>query len=54
MLTRKHFVAMAEQVKAITNKKQAKALADSMVKLCQESNPRFDVARFLVACGLSR
>jgi hypothetical protein len=54
-LTRKHFIAMAKEVKRLVDHGEtnlAKQMADQFVKLCRESNPRFDTSRFLQACGL--
>ena len=52
-MTRKHFVAIAAAIKAYKGGKAsvdetARAIAD----VCAQSNPRFNYARFLKACGV--
>ena len=49
MMTRKHYEKVAEIVKeATTRAKFAKELAEMFA----EDNPRFDEARFYIACGV--
>ena len=52
MLTRKDFILMAEQVKAIENVRRRKAMAEHTAEICAKSNPRFDRPKFLAACGV--
>lgn len=51
-MSRKHFVAMAKEISLMPNKAQALATAIAFCKVASQSNPRFDQARFLDACGV--
>ena len=55
MMTRKHYRNVAEIIKAFphgsTEASQAK-LAQEFAEMFGEDNPRFDRARFYIACGL--
>jgi len=51
-MTRKHFIAMAAQIKSMTDRAAAQATADTFCAVALDANPRFDRARFLAACGL--
>jgi hypothetical protein len=51
-MSKKHFVAMAKEISSMPNKAQALATAIAFCKVASQSNPRFDQARFLTACGV--
>lgn len=55
-MSKKHFIALAAEIKAIltetNNREAALAAAKVVSKVAQTDNPRFDIARFYVACGL--
>ena len=55
MLTRKHFVAVAQVLKAFPHgaptASQAK-LAEAFADMFENENPRFERGRFLKACGV--
>ncbi len=53
-MTKKHFIAAAEIVRATLEHStlEATAQADGFVRLAQQFNPRFDLVRFYTACGL--
>ena len=51
-MTKKHFIAMAAEIKQIESKKARKAAAVARVKVCQAQNPAFNESRFLTACGI--
>lgn len=50
-MTKKHFIMAAQNIAAMP-KKQRKSHAEAWIKVCAASNPRFDKARFLAACGI--
>ena len=52
MLTRKDFIKMAAEIAAMPNRDDAKRLADYVAKVSKTSNARFDINRFMTACGL--
>lgn len=58
MTTRKHFARAAEYIKSMTHPDDpnAEALMEGGYRVCvdlfQSDNPRFDVERFRLACGL--
>jgi len=52
MLTRKTFIAVAATVLAIADKNEREKQANFQAQIFAASNPRFDKARFLSACGL--
>jgi hypothetical protein len=43
---------MAETIKRIENLSERRQMAEHNAIICAKSNPRFDKARFLAACGL--
>jgi hypothetical protein len=49
---RKHFKTMAGIISKITNHNEKVAAARGAIDLFARDNPRFDVKRFLAACGL--
>jgi hypothetical protein len=51
-MTRKHFRIVATEIASMTDRKAAACMADSMARMFQAANPRFDRGRFMVACGL--
>jgi hypothetical protein len=51
-MTRKHFIIMAAEVAALTDREQAKRLAEQLASICKAQNKRFDRARFMTACGV--
>lgn len=54
MLTRKHFKAIAETVSKISDPKTREDAARTQAAICAESNPNFDLDRFLAACNVPR
>ena len=60
-MTRKHFNAIAEELQTIRNDLKSREALDALdrtakdiANICTETNPRFDKARFLQACGICR
>lgn len=52
-MTRKHFEAIAAIIKGLVlTHSEKEPIAQQFADLCEESNPDFDRARFLKACGL--
>lgn len=51
-MSRKHFIQLALAIKAISNEGERRRTAELIATVCQSSNPRFDRARFLAACGV--
>ena len=51
-MTKKHFI-MAAKIIAAMPASERKAHAESWIKVCAASNPRFDKAKFLAACGVA-
>lgn len=51
MLTRKHFETAARKVRGMHNRYDAKTVALFLSAWFLAENPRFDVRRFLDACG---
>jgi len=49
-MTKKHFIAMAQEISQMPNMAQRLATAIAFCKVAQATNPRFDQARFLDAC----
>ena len=47
-MTRKHFKATAETIKAANDKRE---IAEGLAAIFAKENPRFDRARFMEACG---
>jgi hypothetical protein len=52
--TRKHFVAMADMIKQISDHKSRHQVADSHIALFKKDNPRFDEGRFRKAAGCDK
>jgi hypothetical protein len=51
-MTRKHFVAMAVEIKEIANMEARLQAAIAFCKVAKAVNSRFDQSRFLDACGV--
>ena len=51
-MTRKHFKAIAATVSAIADLAERQKQAEFQANICAQTNPRFDRARFLAACGV--
>lgn len=51
-MSRKHFIALAAAIKAISNEDERRRAAELIADVCQQSNARFNRARFLAACGV--
>jgi hypothetical protein len=49
-MTRKHFIAMAQEISQMPNMAHRLASAIAFCKIAQATNPRFDQAKFLDAC----
>jgi len=55
-MTRKHFVAFANEIKNLVRQgkfNEAEAAAAMVVNVGFDANPNFDKCRFLKACGLN-
>lgn len=52
MLTRKHFEALAVEIRQIPDKVAREQAAYAVARACRQLNPHFDMARFLAACGV--
>jgi len=51
-MTKKHFVMIANVVSAIDNTDTRKEVALNFASEFQKENPRFDIVRFIKACGV--
>ena len=49
-MTRKHFVAMAREIKEISNMEARLQAAIAFCKVARATNNKFDQAKFLTAC----
>jgi hypothetical protein len=49
-MTKKHFIAMAQEISQMPNMAHRLATAIAFCKVAQTTNPRFDQAKFLDAC----
>lgn len=52
MTTKKDFIHAAKTIAQITDKDEKTNVANNFAKVFSESNPRFNKAKFLTACGL--
>jgi len=52
-MTKKHFVMIAQVVSAIDNVDTRKEVALNFASEFQKENPRFDIVRFIKACGVN-
>ena len=51
-MTKKHFVMVARIVSAIEDMGTRREVALNFAHSFQEENPRFDIVRFVKACGV--
>jgi len=51
-MTRKHFVAMAQEIAQMPDRKSARTVAEAFAQVARLTNPRFDFNRFYTACGV--
>ena len=51
-MTRKHFIAMAKEISQEPTMAIRLQMAINFCKVAKMTNPRFDQARFLTACGV--
>ena len=52
-MTKKDFEMLAAAFSQISNPDERRAIAYSMAIYLERSNPRFSIAKFIAACGLS-
>lgn len=52
-MTKKHFVMIANVVSAIDDVDTRKEVALNFASEFQKENPRFDIVRFIKACGVN-
>jgi hypothetical protein len=51
-MSKRHFVAMAREISSMPDRNAARIVAESFARIAQGANPRFDLNRFLTACGV--
>ena len=51
-MTKKHFKILAAAIYEITSPLEGWAMAEAVIQVGRELNPRFDKTRFLEACDL--
>ena len=51
-MTRKHFVAMAQEISQMQDRKSARIAAEAFAQVAYAVNPRFNFNRFYIACGV--
>jgi len=51
-MSRKHFTALAEAIRAISDPAERRRAAALIADVCQSANPRFDRQRFYAACNV--
>jgi len=51
-MTRKHFVAMAQEIAQMPDRESARIAAEAFAAVARTVNSRFDTERFLTACGV--
>lgn len=51
-MSKKHFEALASEIRTIFNTAERHAAAVAVAKVARQFNPRFDTARFYAACGV--
>jgi hypothetical protein len=51
-MTRKHFIAMAQEIAQMADRKSARIAAEAFAQVARAVNPRFDFNRFYTACGV--
>lgn len=52
-MTRKHFTIIAQVVNSIDNMDVRREVALNFASELRKENPRFDIVRFVKACGVS-
>ena len=52
MMTRKHFEALAAEIRQIPDKVAREQAARAVARACRQFNPNFDMSRFLAACDV--
>ena len=52
MMTKKDFIRIAAEINAIADMDERKKAAGIFAAIAKTSNPRFDIYRFLNACGV--
>ena len=51
-MTRKHYEALAQEIKLIQNQEARQSAFEAVSTACELFNPRFDRRIFAVACGV--
>ena len=51
-MTKKHFSVMAQLIREMADRNAAYDVARAFIDLARHDNPRFDVQRFVDACGV--
>ena len=51
-MTRKHFQALADEIKEIADVVARRLAAEAVARACKRMNPAFNKDRFIAACGL--
>jgi Ca2+-binding EF-hand superfamily protein len=51
-MSRKHFKALAEAIKSISNEQERERVANLIAEVCASQNPRFSFTTFYRACGV--
>lgn len=51
-MTKKDFVILAEEIRNLLDPNQRLNAAAAVANACVRINPRFDVRRFYIACGV--
>lgn len=51
-MTKQHFIAAANIIKSMTDRTAASSAASVFAEVALSFNPRFDLKRFMTACGL--
>ena len=49
-MNKRHFVALAEAIREIANRRERQRAAETVAKVCQRFNSQFNIDRFLRAC----
>jgi hypothetical protein len=53
-MTKQHFVILAEEIRNMLDDTQRLNAAAAVAAACVRINPRFNVQKFYVACGIVR
>ena len=51
-MSKKHFELLAQGIRAIADAQTRRKAAEAISQVCAMTNPRFNQARFLAACGV--